>query len=346
MERVRIVFPFVIAALICGAALAQPHLVFDHKIGTDWKPDSNYWMSFVAISSDGSTVVADGNVPLVESGGTGLWTFPAGDYLRSVPGRTLSISPDFRHLTTEAGVLELETGRAVVRASHQRATYTQAAFDPTEETVALVGNWSVKKGDRQITVLRIADGSVMASFGSRYTTALAFHPDGRVLASGHWNNVTLWDSRGGVKLALLFHDGPHITGAGLSRDGRYVYGIGFSRDGKLLAAGTDDGELQIWDVATRKLLHSLNIGGGDVSNPAFSPDGKLLVAGTYGDGTVSLVDTSSGKILSQIKVSMFGCGSVAFSPDGQYVLTPSNGGQIGPRRFDRGGSVRVFRIEN
>jgi len=305
-------------------------------------------MSFVAISSDGSTVAADGNVPRgVKSGGTGFWTFPAGDYLRSADDRTLSISPDFRYQATEADVLELQTSRAVVRASRQRATYTQAAFDPAGENVALVCSPSVDRPDRgQIIVLRIADGLVAASFGSRHTTALAFHPDGRILASGHWNNVTLWDSRRGVKLALLFHGGAHETGSGLSRDGRYVYGLGFSRDGKLLAAGTDDGELQIWDVATRKLLHSLNIGGGDVSNPAFSPDGKLLAAGTYGDGTVSLVDASSGKILCQIKVSMYGCGSVAFSPDGQYLLTPSNGGQIGPRRFDRGGSVRVFRIEN
>ncbi len=97
---------------------------------------------------------------------------------------------------------------------------------------------------------------------------------------------------------------------------------------------------------TRRLLHTLNIGGGDVSNPAFSPDGKLLAAGTYEDGTVTLVDPVSGKILSQVKVAMFGCGSVAFSPDGRFLVTPSNGGLIGPRRFDRGGSVRVFRIEN
>ena len=50
MERVRLPFPFFMALLICGAALAQPHLIFDHKIGVDWTPEmnENEWMNFVA----------------------------------------------------------------------------------------------------------------------------------------------------------------------------------------------------------------------------------------------------------------------------------------------------------
>jgi WD40 repeat protein len=88
----------------------------------------------------------------------------------------------------------------------------------------------------------------------------------------------------------------------------------------------------------------LNIGSLNVSNPAFSPDGKLVAAGTYGDGTVSLVDVQSGKILSQIQVSMFGYGSVVLSPDGQYLVTPSNGGELTNRKHDRGGTIRVFRV--
>ena len=49
---VQIVRPFAVALLLAATvANAQPHLVFDHKIGTDWPLNSNRWMSFVAISS-------------------------------------------------------------------------------------------------------------------------------------------------------------------------------------------------------------------------------------------------------------------------------------------------------
>jgi WD40 repeat protein len=126
--------------------------------------------------------------------------------------------------------------------------------------------------------------------------------------------------------------------------GRYVSGVAFSQDGRWLAAGTDDGNLQIWDVAGRRRMHAMRVGWAYVSTPAFSPDGKLVAAGTYADGTVTLVDVASGAILSQIQVSMFGCGSVAFSPDGRYLLTPSNSGTLQSGRFEKGGSIRVFEV--
>ena len=181
-------------------------------------------------------------------------------------------------------------------------------------------------------MIQTAGGSPVREFGTRYTAALAIHPDNRTLASGHWDNVTLWNMLSGERIALL---------AGF---GRCISGIAFSRGGRWLAAGTDDGNLQIWDVAARRRTHALRVGWAFVSTPAFSPDGKLVAVGTYADGTVTLVDVASGAILSQIQVSMFGCVSVAFSPDGRYLVTPSNSGILQSGRFEKGGSIRVFEV--
>jgi WD40 repeat protein len=67
---------------------------------------------------------------------------------------------------------------------------------------------------------------------------------------------------------------------------RYVKALSFSRDGKFLAAGTDAGGLQIWDMQRLTKVASINIGGGEVSEPAFSPEGRLIAVGVYGTGTV------------------------------------------------------------
>jgi len=332
---VAVVFVVVLAA----GADGPPHLIFSRGIGTDWQPDAQRWMHFVAISADGMTMAADGSVPGSGSGGLGFWKLASGEFLRSVAASPVAISADFRFLATEDSVLDLQAGKTIFRTSRQPAILRNAAFSPGVQYVAVV-----EGGHPQISVLKTADGSAASAFGERYTAALAFHPDNQTLASGHWNNVTLWNARTGAKLAILASGPRPVDPTGYNRDGRYICGLAFSRDGTMLAAGSDDGELQIWDAATRKRLHSVKLGFGYVSNPAFSPDGKLVAAGTYADGAVSLVDVLSGKVLSQIQVSMFGCGSVAFSPDGQYLITPSNGGLLNNGRHAKGGSVRVFQV--
>src|SRR4029079_7126972 len=90
-------------------------------------------------------------------------------------------------------------------------------------------------------------------------------------------------------------------------------------------------------------LRTVDLTGGQVSDPVFSPDGRLVAAGVYGTGTVSVIDASSGTILDRARVSDLGCGSVAFSPDGKYLITPSTGGLV-TWPSDRGGTIRVFAV--
>lgn len=127
--------------------------------------------------------------------------------------------------------------------------------------------------------------------------------------------------------------------------GRYASALSFSPDGRQLAVGADWGRLQLWDVARRVRLWSLELEGSDVSDPAFSPDGRFVAVGTYGSGTVWLVDRRTGRIIDHRQVSAFGCGSVAFSPDSRYLITPSTGGLI-TWPYDKGGTVRIFRIRS
>src|SRR5262249_34452506 len=83
-----------------------------------------------------------------------------------------------------------------------------------------------------------------------------------------------------------------------------VYGLGnsgvaLSPDGKKLAALVA-GNLQVWEVATGKELHTIKGPPNGTSVLAFAPDRKTL-AGRGFDQTIYLWDTETGKELRQIK---------------------------------------------
>ena len=79
-------------------------------------------------------------------------------------------------------------------------------------------------------------------FGGGAMMALAFSPDGKILAAGGLSSpFGLWDVASGQKVAAL----------PLAPDGS-VSDLSFSPDGKTLAAADGDNTVDLWDVASRK----------------------------------------------------------------------------------------------
>ncbi len=152
------------------------------------------------------------------------------------------------------------------------------------------------------------------------THDLAYSPDGRTLATAHWNNVApggvrLWEALTGELAANL--PAPVSTGG--------VRALTFSPDGRMLAGVVGrfapplpPSAVILWDVASRREVRTLRDQGPLIATIAFAPDSRTLASGSE-DAIVRFWDVASGREAGRFDAGPGPIQSIAYSPDGKTL---------------------------
>ncbi|HWB00472.1 MAG TPA: c-type cytochrome domain-containing protein, partial [Pirellulales bacterium] len=142
-----------------------------------------------------------------------------------------------------------------------------------------------------------------------------FSPDGKLIAVAGFHEVLLLDAASGERAARLVGKSARIES------------VRFSPDGKRLAVAggqpSEEGEIQIWDVATRKLIRSVPAGYNTVYGANWSPDGKLIAygCGDLDDNTVRAINAETGEQVLQQGAHNDWVRDTAFSLDGSHLVS-------------------------
>ncbi len=99
-----------------------------------------------------------------------------------------------------------------------------------------------------------------------------------------------------------------------------------SPDGKILASGSWDNDIKLWDITNGNLIETLKGHSDDIKAIAISADGQTLASGSY-DGMIKLWNLNTGSVKMNIQ-NLEAITSLTFSPNGEILASGCKKGQI------------------
>lgn len=272
------------------------------------------WINNITLSPSGENFAS-----IADDGTIKLWNNESG-LIRSADGfynhiNNISISPDGKMLASASNVSIIWkiTDGNIIKSFSTGSSDSWVAFLPNSQKFSLssykdLSFWEFSETDFVQT----------GTIDYLYANIVAYSPNqGAYATTSYSDTIDLWITMDG-----------YSSPKALEGHTENITSLAFSPDGELLASGSEDNTIRLWNVINGSINKTLNQHLGAVTCITFSPDGKTLASGSD-DGTIILWNIGDETLIKIMETPAgINPSGIIFSPDGQMLASGADDGSI------------------